>query len=190
MDYLELITQNQTRLIKENITMTLGTPFDFDPIFSRTVGFDNLFLRLNRIAEENIQTSAYPPYNIIRHNDSKFELEIAVAGFKEEELNVEYKDNTITVEGTKEEKQKRHYPHRGIASRSFRRIWHLEDYMEVVEATLTDGLLVIRLEKIIPEELRPKKISINKSAKPDSATLLNEAEARMKNQNALVGAHP
>ena len=161
--------------------MTLGTPFDFDPIFSRTVGFDQLFNRLNSIAGENAQTSTYPPYNIIRHSDSKFDIEIAVAGFKEKELNVEYKNNTITVEGTKEQKSNEGYAHRGIASRSFRRVWHLEDYTEVVEASLTDGLLVIRLEKIIPEELRPKKININTTEghtaqEKDSATLLNEVD--------------
>mgnify|MGYP003325860883 FL=1 len=135
--------------------------FNFDPFFSRTVGFERIFDRLNHIAEENAATPSYPPYNIIRHSDDKFDIEIAVAGFKEEELNVEYKDNTITVEGTKEEKAEEGYTHRGIANRSFRRTWHLEDYTEAVGAELKDGLLRVRLEKIIPEEMKPKKININ-----------------------------
>ena len=172
----------------------LHSPFNFDPIFSRTIGFDNIFDRLNRIAEENIQTSSYPPYNIIRHDDNKFDIEIAVAGFKEEELNVEYKDNTITVEGTKEEKQQDEgYAHRGIASRSFRRVWHLEDYTEAVEAELKDGLLKIHLEKVIPEEMRAKKIHINLKAQASrsgmtrsgptkaEAELLNESVSKKRN---------
>ena len=64
------------------------TPFNFDPFFSRTVGFERIFDRLNLIAEDNAATPSYPPYNIIRHSDDKFDIEIAVAGFKEEELNV------------------------------------------------------------------------------------------------------
>ena len=163
--------------------MNILSPFNFDPIFSRTIGFDNIFDRLNRIAEENIQTSSYPPYNIIRHNDNKFDIEIAVAGFKEEELNVEYKDNTITVEGTKEEKQDEGYAHRGIASRSFRRVWHLEDYTEAVEAELKDGLLKIHLEKIIPEEMRSKKISINSRARGMTRSGPTKAEAELLNES-------
>ena len=158
------------------------TPFNFDPFFSRTVGFERIFDRLNLIAEENAATPSYPPYNIIRHSDDKFDIEIAVAGFKEEELNVEYKDNTITVEGTKEEKAEEGYTHRGIANRSFRRTWHLEDYTEAVGAELKDGLLRVRLEKIIPEEMKPKKININGEMREEQtgkdSQLLNEASAK------------
>ena len=158
------------------------TPFNFDPFFSRTVGFERIFDRLNHIAEENAATPSYPPYNIIRHSDDKFDIEIAVAGFKEEELNVEYKDNTITVEGTKEEKAEEGYAHRGIANRSFRRTWHLEDYTEAVGAELKDGLLRVRLEKIIPEEMKPKKININGEMREEQmgkdSQLLNEASAK------------
>ena len=174
--------RNIYSLNKGEKAMNSISPFNFDPFFSRTIGFDRIFDRLNQIAEENIHTPSYPPYNIIRHSDDKFDIEIAVAGFKEEELNVEYKDNTITVEGIKEEKQEEGYAHRGIANRSFRRTWHLEDFTEAVGADLKDGLLRVRLEKIIPEEMKPKKININGEMQRDSsagdAQLLNEASSK------------
>ena len=162
--------------------MNMLTPFNFDPFFSRTVGFERIFDRLNSIAEENAHTPSYPPYNINRHSEDKFDIELAVAGFKEEELNVEYKDNTITVEGKKEEeKEDSDYLHRGIATRSFRRTWHLEDHTEAIGAKLENGLLKIHLEKIVPEELRPRKIKINKMREDRSssdAELLNEASTK------------
>lgn len=148
--------------------MNMVSPFNFDPFFSRTIGFERIFDRLQTIAEENAHTPSYPPYNIRRHSDDKFDIEIAVAGFKEEELNVEYKDNTITVEGKQDDKAQEDYTHRGIASRSFRRTWHLEDHTEVTGAELKHGMLSIVLEKIVPEELKPKKIKINGSMREDS----------------------
>ena len=153
--------------------------YDFEPFFTHTVGFERLFNRLNNIHEDIARTKqTYPPYNIRRHDDETFDIEIAVAGFKEEELDVEHKDNTLTVEGKKNEAKTEDYIHRGIAARGFRRVWHLEDFTKVTDANLEDGLLSIRLEKIIPEELRPKKIKINNSIEQEpgggSAELLNE----------------
>jgi len=153
--------------------------YDFEPFFNHTVGFDRLFNRLNNIHEEVSRSKqTYPPYNIRRHSDEKFDIEIAVAGFKEEELDVEFKDNTLTVEGKKKETKEEGYVHRGIAARGFRRIWHLEDYTKVANANLEDGLLTVRLEKIIPKELRPIKIKINNGLEQEpggsSSELLNE----------------
>ena len=77
---------------------------NFDPFYSRTVGFERIFDRLSRIAEENMPSqSSYPPYNIHRKGDDKFDIEIAVAGFSEEDLDIEYKDNELTIEGKKKE---------------------------------------------------------------------------------------
>ena len=145
--------------------MNTISPFNFDPFFSRTIGFERIFERLNTIAGENLGTvGAYPPYNINRHSDGKFDIEIAVAGFTEEDLDVEYKDSTLTVEGKKEDKEGGDYLYKGIANRSFRRHFHLEDYTEPTGASIKDGLLTIHLEKIIPEELKPKKIKIGKGS--------------------------
>ena len=159
--------------------MNMISPFNFDPFFSRTIGFEQIFERLNNIAEENLgSVGAYPPYNINRHSDGKFDIEIAVAGFTEEDLDVEYKDSTLTVEGKKEDKEGGDYLYKGIANRSFRRLFHLEDFTEPTGASIENGLLTVHLEKIIPEELKPKKINIGprkrKTSKMSSAELLNE----------------
>ena len=136
---------------------------NFDPFYSRTVGFERIFDRLSRIAEENMPSqSSYPPYNIHRKGDDKFDIEIAVAGFSEEDLDIEYKDNELTIEGKKKEEEQSDYVHKGIANRGFKKVWHIEDHTEVIGAELKNGLLKVSLEKIVPEELKPKKIQINK----------------------------
>jgi molecular chaperone IbpA len=160
--------------------MNMTTPFNFDPFFSRTIGFEQIFERLNTIAEEKTgSVGAYPPYNINRLSDGKFDIEIAVAGFTEEDLDVELKDGTLTVQGKKEDKKNKNYLHRGIANRSFRRIFHLEDYTEPTGANIENGLLTIHLEKIIPDELKPKKINIKSGMQEEQtgtgAQLLNES---------------
>ena len=158
--------------------MNTISPFNFDPFFSRTIGFERIFERLNSIATENLgPTNTYPPYNINRHSPHKFDIEIAVAGFTEEDLDVECKDSTLTIQGKKEDKEGNNYLYKGIANRSFRRIFHLEDYTEPTGASIENGLLTVHLEKIIPEELKPKKIKISSGVRKSSkgsAELLNE----------------
>ena len=158
--------------------MNMMSPFNFDPFFSRTIGFEQIFERLNNIAEENLgSVGSYPPYNINRHSDGKFDIEIAVAGFTEEDLDVECKDSTLTIQGKKEDKENNNYLYKGIANRSFRRIFHLEDYTEPTGASIENGLLTVHLEKIIPEELKPKKINISSGVRKSSkgsGELLNE----------------
>jgi|TARA_R110000823_G_scaffold263905_1_gene384175 molecular chaperone IbpA len=152
---------------------------NFDPFHSRTVGFEKIFDRLSRIAESDIPSqSSYPPYNIHRQGDDKFDIEIAVAGFSEEDLDIEYKDNELTIEGKKKEDEQSDYVHKGIANRSFKKVWHIEDHTEVIDAKLKHGLLKVSLEKIVPEELKPKKIKINsKQERRTSEQLLQEGKA-------------
>ena len=152
---------------------------NFDPFHSRTVGFEKIFDRLSRIAESEVHTpSTYPPYNIHRKGDDKFDIEIAVAGFQEEELDIEFKDNELTIEGKKKEDKESDYVHKGIANRSFKKVWHLEDHTEVIGAKLSNGLLCITLEKIIPQELKAKKIKINqKQERRSNKELLQEGKA-------------
>ena len=152
---------------------------NFDPFHSRTVGFEKIFDRLSRIAESEVHTpSTYPPYNIHRKGDDKFDIEIAVAGFQEEELDIEFKDNELTIEGKKKEDEQSDYVHKGIANRSFKKVWHIEDHTEVIDAKLKHGLLKVSLEKIVPEELKPKKIKINsKQERRTSEQLLQEGKA-------------
>jgi len=152
---------------------------NFDPFHSRTVGFEKIFDRLSRIAESEVHTpSTYPPYNIHRKGDDKFDIEIAVAGFQEEELDIEFKDNELTIEGKKKEDEQSDYVHKGIANRSFKKVWHIEDHTEVIDAELQHGLLKVSLEKIVPEELKPKKIKINsKQERRTSEQLLQEGKS-------------
>ena len=152
---------------------------NFDPFHSRTVGFEKIFDRLSRIAESEVHTpSTYPPYNIHRKGDDKFDIEIAVAGFQEEELDIEFKDNELTIEGKKKEDEQSDYVHKGIANRSFKKVWHIEDHTEVIDAKLKHGLLKVSLEKSVPEELKPKKIKINsKQERRTSEQLLQEGKS-------------
>jgi molecular chaperone IbpA len=151
---------------------------NFDPFHSRTIGFEKIFDRLSRIAEDNIPPqNSYPPYNIHRKGDDKFDIEIAVAGFSQEDLDIEYKDNELTIEGKKKEEEQTDYVHKGIANRGFRKVWHIEDHTEVIDAKLKNGLLKVSLEKIVPEELKPKKIKINqKQERQSDKELLQEGK--------------
>ena len=105
--------------------------------------FENIFNVTNQVK--------YPPYNIVHVNNVESRLEIALAGFKKKEIKVYTEYGKLVVEGTKEEKEKEEYLHRGLASRSFTREWSLSDDIEVKDVTFADGLLTAKLGKIIPE---------------------------------------
>lgn len=141
-------------------TLTLRS-FDFPTIHKFGVGFDTIFDELNRVA--NSQTNSnYPPYNVVKHSENRFTIELAVAGFKEGDLNVEVEKNILTIDG--EQKididTSVEYLHRGISARSFTRTFTLADHVEVTGAEVKDGILTVTLERVIPEELQPKKIAI------------------------------
>ena len=143
-----------------NNTLTLRS-FDIPSIHKFAVGFDNLFDDILRTA--NSQTSNYPPYNIVKYSENRFGIELAVAGFKEGDINVTLEKNLLTVEGDQavELNSDVEYLHRGISARSFSRAFTLADHVEVVNASVQDGILRIVLERQIPEELQPKKIAIS-----------------------------
>lgn len=133
-------------------TASLGGPW--------AIGFDYLRDRLTDIETVN-SSSNYPPYNIIKHDAENWSIEIAVAGFKRSELDIELAEGVLTVtakaETTADDVE---YVHRGLAKRAFTRKWTLADDVVVREAALTDGVLSIKLERIIPEEKKPRKIDI------------------------------
>jgi molecular chaperone IbpA len=140
------------------------TGFDFSPLFRSTVGFD----RINRLMEsarspEN--DSAYPPYNIEKTDDNHYRITVAVAGFGEDDLDVTVKDNSLLISGkikqNEEEGAKRQVLHRGIAGRAFRLNFALADAVIVHGANLENGLLHVALERVVPEEAKPRKIAIN-----------------------------
>ena len=145
---------------------------DLSPLYRSRVGFDRLADQLDAAAR-NEAASGYPPYNIERTGENEYRIEIAVAGFKPEELNVEVKENLLTVTGRKAANDEaKQYLHRGLAERNFERKFQLTDYLVVVDADLSNGLLSIALKRELPEALKPRTVEI----KTTSASTLIEGE--------------
>ncbi len=145
---------------------------DLSPLYRSLVGFDRLADQLDAAAR-NEAASGYPPYNIERTGENEYRIEIAVAGFKPEELNVEVKENLLTVTGRKAANDEaKQYLHRGLAERNFERKFQLTDYLVVVDADLSNGLLSIALKRELPEALKPRTVEI----KTTPASTLIEGE--------------
>ncbi|ARU15579.1 Hsp20 family protein [Croceicoccus marinus] len=139
--------------------------FDFTPYRRTTVGFDRLFDLLENNARA-AQGDNYPPFNIERSGDDAYRITLAVAGFKPEDIDITAQQNMLTVQGRKaEDTEEREYLHVGIAQRGFERRFELADFVLVRNAQLADGLLVIDLEREVPEAMKPKKIAINGAKK-------------------------
>ena len=124
---------------------------------SSFVGFDHLFNELEHVTRH--AQDHYPPHNIIRTSDTDYLIELAVAGFSRDELNIEVKDRTLTVTGEHKSKG-REYIHRGISTKKFKRTFRLSEHVHVNGADLVDGVLSVELKYVIPEEMRPRKIEI------------------------------
>jgi molecular chaperone IbpA len=147
---------------------------DFSPYFRSTVGFDRLFDMLDRAAD---QSQGYPPYNIERSDETHYRISIAVAGFGEKDLSVDVKDGVLTVAGKREEAGEKSFLYQGIAGRAFERSFQLAEHVEVRGARLENGLLHIDLERVIPEEKKPRKIAIASGDKPELKTIEGQAKA-------------
>lgn len=141
------------------------TTVDFAPLYRSTIGFDHLASLLDSVMSSSDRgQNGYPPYNIELVDREKYRITMAVAGFVEDEINVETENNTLTVSARKEEKEdEKKYLHRGIAERNFQRQFRLEDHVKVVGASLENGLLHIDLVREIPEAMKPRKIEISGS---------------------------
>src|SRR3990167_3890592 len=139
---------------------------DFSPLYRSVVGSARL---ADLLEPARVDAAAcYPPYNIERTDENAYRVEIAVAGFRPEELNIEVKENLLTVQGRKAANDdQRKYLHRGLAERNFERRFQLADYVVVTEAGLADGLLSISLKRELPEALKPRRIEIVTSTQPD-----------------------
>jgi molecular chaperone IbpA len=133
--------------------------FDFSPLFRSTVGFDRLFDLMDSVAD---QGQGYPPYNIERSDENHYRISLAVAGFGEKDLSVEVREGVLTVTGKREaaEDEASKFLYQGIAGRAFERRFQLAEYVEVREAKLENGLLHIDLERVVPEEKKPRQIQI------------------------------
>ena len=132
---------------------------DFSPLYRSVVGFDRLADLLDAASAES--ATGYPPYNIERTGDHEYRIEIAVAGFKRDELAIEVKESVLIVQGRKAANDvERRFVHRGLAERNFERRFQLAEYVVVTDAQLADGLLAITLRRELPEALKPRKIEI------------------------------
>jgi molecular chaperone IbpA len=137
---------------------------DFSPLYRSAVGFDRLAALLDAAASAE-SASGYPPYNIERTDENAYRIEIAVAGFRPEELTIEVKENLLTVQGRKAANDEpRRFLHRGLAERNFERRFQLADFVVVTEAQLADGLLAVSLKRELPEQLKPRQIPIKSVA--------------------------
>jgi molecular chaperone IbpA len=140
--------------------------FDLSPLYRSTVGFDRMFNLLDSLGGVENSGQSYPPYNIERTGENDYRVTMAVAGFGEDDVNIEVKENTLTVRGEKKseaEQNEEQFLYRGIAARSFERRFQLADHVEVKGATLENGLLHIDLVREIPEAAKPRTIAIGKS---------------------------
>ena len=131
-------------------------PADLAQISRALVGFDQYF------NNPRLQNSNYPPHNIVKYSDSAYAIEVAVAGFSKEEITVEVDQAQLVVRGVQAtaDTDSKEYLHRGLASRDFEQSWTLAEYMEVRGAEVKDGMLIVQIERIIPDALQPRKIEI------------------------------
>jgi molecular chaperone IbpA len=133
------------------------TPAEFANLSRALIGFDQIFNQ--RVQQSN---SNYPPHNIIKYSDREYAIEVAVAGFSKSEITVEVDQDQLIVRGVQGDavNENKEYLHRGLASRDFEQTWTLAEYMEVKDATVKDGMLIIEIERIVPESLKPRVIKI------------------------------
>jgi molecular chaperone IbpA len=135
--------------------------YDFAPLWRSTIGFDRLFDLVEtaqRAGDDN-----YPPYNIERLAENRYQIALAVAGFAPDEISVTAEQNVVTIEGSKSEKAEREYLYRGISARPFKRQFNLADYVQVKSAAFDNGLLKIELVREVPEAMKPRRIPIGET---------------------------
>jgi len=152
--------------------------FDLAPLYRATVGFDQMADLMDRLLANDIQQPSYPPYNIEKTADDAWRISVAVAGFSDEDLAVEVRDNALIISARKsEEEGERNWLHRGIATRAFERRFTLADHVRVTGATAENGMLHIDLVREVPEALKPRRIEIAKGA-PVEAKAVTKQEDR------------
>jgi molecular chaperone IbpA len=147
--------------------------YDWTPLWRSTIGFDRLFDVLDEVQRTTEET--YPPYNIERIGENRFQISVALAGFAPEEVALTVEQNVLTLEGRKTEKEEKQFLHRGISARSFKRQFTVADHVEVKGARFENGLLMVDLVREIPEAMQPRRIAINGA----SRSAANQIEAKV-----------
>lgn len=156
--------------------MTLGR-ISFSPLTQSTLGFDKLFDDVEKMLSMNVQKtiSNFPPHNILKLDDTRYVVELAVAGFSKDEIDISVNEGNLIVKGEKNESPTDvQYLHKGIGTRSFTKTLAIADTIEVKGAEFKDGILRIGLENIVPESKKPRKIEIGESLKEFKPQLLQE----------------
>jgi molecular chaperone IbpA len=167
----------------------MRSAFDFAPYRRSTVGFDRLFDMLENNNFGQGQEN-YPPFDLIKLGDNEYRIELAVAGFKPEEIDITAQQNVLLVSGRKQEETDgdssggNNYIYRGIATRSFERRFALADHIQVRGADMKDGLLSIELVREIPEAMKPKKINIGGSERSERSAIGSDQPASKQTVNA------
>jgi molecular chaperone IbpA len=147
--------------------------YDFAPLWRSTIGFDRLFDLLDethRASEDN-----YPPYNIERLGEDRYQISLALAGFAPDEISITAEQNVLTVEGRKADREQHEYLYQGISARPFKRQFNLADYVQVKDAAFDNGLLRIELYREIPEAMKPRRIPIGGVTPPEEIEQRNAA---------------
>lgn len=140
---------------------------------SSFVGFDHMLDQLDYIAKHS--NDSYPPHNIIKTGETHYLIELAVAGFSQDEIDIEVDDRTLTVSG-EHVSRGREFIHRGISTKKFKRNFRLSEYVQVSGADLKDGILAINLEYVVPDEMRPRKIQIGHNGEHTYDTHTNDPQ--------------
>ena len=132
-----------------------------DFVFPRNafLGFDHIFDALQNIHVH--ANDGYPPHNVVKDGDATYQIEMAVAGFNKKDINIEVKEHILTIKGNREKRRETDaYVHKGISGRKFEKSFRLSEYTEVTGADMTDGILTVNLEVVLPEEKQPRTINI------------------------------
>ena len=150
----------------------------FGPLFHQTLGFENFIRDVEKMLDNEVKPSTFPPHNIIKSDENKYVVELAVAGFAKDEIEISLQDGSLTIKGEKKENTPDiQYLHRGIGTRSFSKVITIADTIEVKGAEIKDGILRVGLENIIPEHKKPRKIEISNELKEFKPQLLQEKVA-------------
>jgi molecular chaperone IbpA len=158
--------------------MTLGR-ISFGPLAHTTLGFERFFDDVEKLLASDVAkvSTSFPPHNIIKLDESRYVVELAIAGFSKNEIEISVEDGTLTVKGDKQEKETGvQYLHKGIGTRSFTKSLTIADTVEVKGAEFKDGILRIGLENVIPEHKKPRKIEIGSELKEFKPQLLQETK--------------
>ena len=140
--------------------------YDLSPLWRSTIGFDRVFNLLDDPARWSGDDQHYPPYNIERTGEDHYQIALALAGFAPSDVAITAEQNVLTVEGSKSDKGERQYLYQGISARPFKRVFNLEDHVQVTGASFEDGLLKIDLVREVPEAMKPRRIVINSNTGP------------------------